>query len=308
MNDQPSIELTKQPYTASLLPRTGWAKVASAVMAFMFVAGGLIMALNLGGLLLTMRAPKVHDPALFVIPNDVTLTPYEFWKAVAEANRGDDREAAIGLTMAVNEVMLHYWVGNEGQEPISLRPPVWENYWLWLMSHVKPKRFRYYEFMNPRQAVERGVGLCSQQALILEQLLEERGIRGEMVGLEGHVVVAAHLRIDAGETEEWLLDPDYGVAIPHSLAVIERHPDLIRRHYLERGYSEKQADTLAAIYGPENNLRFESVRDWHRHKYDFERASYAAKWAVPLLMMLPWAVWKGRALRRQRRHHPVPVT
>lgn len=305
----------------------------SVAMAVLFIAGWLILLLNVCGLMLTMRSSRVGDPALFYFPDDVTLTDREFWDVVNhreenDSNKSDfsaigviqnilhywegfweqlnqpesgDRIEAIRLTFAVNQAMLHYW-DEDGMGAIPLRVPWWENYWLWLASYVKPEIFRQYEFMDARKAVERGVGLCSQQALVLEQLLERRGIEAEIVGLDGHVVVTARIKWDTGDSAEWLLDPDYGVIIPHSLAEVESQPDLIRPCYEFGGYSAEQIETLTGIYGPAGNRRFAGAREWYAHKYWFERASYAAKWALPLLLMAPWMLagyWKARRKGQQ---------
>lgn len=50
-------------------------------------------------------------------------------------------------------------------------------------------------------------GLCGQRAYWLASLLREGGIRGMLLGLMGHVVLAVP---DAESGRHWVLDPDYG--------------------------------------------------------------------------------------------------
>ena len=63
-------------------------------------------------------------------------------------------------------MIAHYW-RDEGINKYYLRIPFWENYLLYIASYIDPEEYLKYEFYDYRRAIERGVGLCSQQAIIV---------------------------------------------------------------------------------------------------------------------------------------------
>ena len=135
------------------------------------------------------------------------------------------------------------------------------------------------------RAVERGVGLCSQQAIIVEELLRKNGIPAAIVGLSGHVVVRA--QVDPDRRRWWVLDADYGVVIPEDLATLERNPATIRQSYSRAGYSEEKILALMKIYGAAGNTVHGTAWDYSRRKYVIEEASYVLIWLIPFLMIAP---------------------
>jgi hypothetical protein len=178
--------------------------------------------------------------------------------------------------------------------------PPSKNYLLWIASLVYPQVFRKYEFSHYRKAIERGVGLCSQHAIIIAGVLKDKNIPSKIVALNGHVVATA--LVDETCNEWWLLDADYGVVIPRDIKTVEQAPDLVRPHYFAAGCSAKTTDLLAAMYGPNGNVVIESVNTYdprimsYALRYHIETFSYAAKWILPGLLTLPLLIeiWKSR--------------
>ncbi len=159
---------------------------------------------------------------------------------------------------AVYRGVVHYWPETgEAVDRYRLRVPVYENYLLYLASYIRPDYFEKYEFVSARKALERGIGLCSQQAMAVRGAMKRNGVPARIVLLSGHVVVTAE--VDRGEW--WVLDPDYGVVIPKSISEIERDPEIIRPYYRAKGYGDRIIDELAAIYGPEGNRLYETRKD-----------------------------------------------
>lgn len=100
--------------------------------------------------------------------------------------------------------------------------------WCWplwlrgLLSVFAGERF-VVEFCDAEKGLARGFGYCSQRALILEDILARNSLRARTTELYGHVVCA----LSSGG-REIVLDPDYGVLIPHSLLYLHRHPEALR--------------------------------------------------------------------------------
>ena len=55
--------------------------------------------------------------------------------------------------------------------------PIYENYLLFIASYRYPDEYLKYEFVDYRKAIERGIGLCSQQAIIVSEILNSFRLR-----------------------------------------------------------------------------------------------------------------------------------
>ena len=82
------------------------------------------------------------------------------------------------------------------------------------------------ETWDTEEALQRGVGLCSQQAMALHGLLKMFGIESRVMGLSGHVICIVHIN------EKWIVaDPDYGVVLPIDISKLEQDPSLAYPYY-----------------------------------------------------------------------------
>lgn len=257
--------------------------------------GVLLLTLNVCGCFLSLRAP-LADPR-----NDAavhhTLSWREFQDGTARRADETDLQYVRRINGLVHRGILHYW-SDEDVGEYHLTVPVWENYLLYLGSVIKPDVFRKYEFTDWRKAAERGVGLCSQQAIVMAGILLRSGTSNEIVSLDGHVVVRA--RVD--EKTWYVCDPDYGVVIPHDIRTIEADPSLVRSFYAGvavpgGGDPESVPSEMARLYGPEGNMIASDVRQYYPKRFYIEKAAYAAKWAVPVLLCGPFLIL---LLRRKR--------
>jgi hypothetical protein len=176
------------------------------------------------------------------------------------------------LTMAVNAHMARGW----SDRGLDTHVSVFDNYLLYLLGLVVP-RFREYEYVDANRALDRGYGLCSQQALILDGVLSANGVPSRIIGLEGHVVASA--ATESGEW--WILDADYGLVLHHDIGVLERDPSPVLRAY-SRSVDAELAGQIAEIYQTPNNTIFASGRFRQPWK---EQAIYVAKWLLPLSLL-----------------------
>jgi len=188
----------------------------------------------------------------------VRISPRE---ALAELERLEPVDAA-SITKACEIVaagMVHYWPApTQRDHAIECRflehPDLWIRMkWLdWRGGDESMLTgLRRLERADWRTALLVGVGYCSQQATVLARYLREQGVDACAMGLGGHVVTVA--AIPQGQ---WVLDPDYGVVLPHSLRELEEKPELVRGYYEAIGTPQEMLDKLVSIYGPEGNSEY----------------------------------------------------
>lgn len=106
--------------------------------------------------------------------------------------------------------------------------PVWENYILRFRQEVTGKK--KYEFRNYKKSIERGVGICSQPCIALQDLLNHDGIEADLWDIKGHVVVEAKF----SDGTHYTLDPDYGQYVPLGMDAIQANPELVREAYKDQ--------------------------------------------------------------------------
>lgn len=242
----------------------------------MFAVGVSLLGLNLWGLTRSLRAPDLERVQSY--PGDLSIPAPRLREEVPRRSGEDEAAYIRRLTFLVNRGMAHYW-GDE-IDRYRLRVPLWENYLLYLASYVLPATYRKYEFARPDAALERGIGLCSQQAVVVARLLQREGIDAGLQALEGHIVVRATDR--HGRT--FLADPDYGALIPYPISVVERNPQIIRRYYRT---GSAPIDALTRIYGPQGNREWTVPEYFYSRFYYAEYAAYVLKWLIPILLLLP---------------------
>jgi hypothetical protein len=251
-----------------------------------FVVGLVLLLANCIGAVTPLRNPRIYDEPKRRHPSDVVLSADAVWQVIDSPIKS--RQTYVRrVTQAVNQGVVNYW-DSEGIDEYHLRVPFCENYILFLASHVWPEEFEKYEFMDYRRALRRGVGLCSEQAIILAGALESRGIPTRIIGLGGHVVAAA--QVDPEADQWWLLDADFGVVIPLARKEIEEDPTVIRPYYCNRGYLDEEIGPLVEIFGKEDNVRFDDVSQYSPRKYAFEKATYFLVWIIPIALMAPLGV------------------
>jgi hypothetical protein len=253
-----------------------------------FVAGLLLLGINLAGFFVSLRNPAIYLERKVRDRNDITLTPEELLRA-AERSHNESLEAyVVRLNEAVNKGIAYYWE-DEGVEKYNLRVPVHENYLLYLASYVLPAYYRKYEFSDQYKNLERGIGICSLHVTVLDALLKDHGVNSKVVLLNQHVVALAQVSDAPGRW--WVVDPDLGVVVKHDIAEIEADPNLIKPYYLERGYSKEYVDWLARVYAKEDNVVFDGAREYMPWRLRYiEAVSYLLKWLIPLILIAPFAL------------------
>ena len=249
-----------------------------------FYLGFCLFVINIIGLFISLRNESIYqEPTGFV--DDITLSEQEFYHRIKKTVI-DKKEYITNLNEAVNRGIAHYW-RDAGINKYNLRIPFYENYLLFIASYLEPEEYLKYEFVDYRRAIERGIGLCSQVAIIESEILKEKGIPSVIIGLSGHVVLQA--QVDENNDEWWVLDPDYGVIIPHSIDFIEKNPEIIRPFYTHAGHGLKKIANLEKIFEKEGNL---VSMEYGAKGYQIKRTReeprfYILKWIIPCILIIP---------------------
>ncbi len=248
----------------------------------LFVIGAIFLFINIYGLFKTMRNPEIYDEDRTGRISNITIKYPEIKELLVKRDEESNRDFAIRVNEVVSDGFMHYW-REPAVDQYYLRVPIWENYLLYFGSWVKPKRYRKYEFSNYKKNLERGLGLCSTHSTVVKGVLNDHGIKADLWDIAGHVVVTA----DVTESESIILDPDYGIMVPHDMEAIERDPEITRPYYANMHELYKPeyddpytTDIIVDLFGPEGNKIY-TVDHW------FEHFSYKAIWVLPVIFMLP---------------------
>ena len=180
------------------------------------------------------------------------------------------------LTKLVNQCMVHYWVDDnvDLQTSLNIWIPPKENYVLHFSAYFIPK-LRSIELYDIEKIIERGVGFCSQFAILLDEILEKNGYESNLVGLDGHVVVEAKTL----KGQRIVLDPDYGVIIPESISFIENNPSIVKDFYTTN------EEVLTEIYQSRNYIDDDNYHPNHKIFRMITTFSYWVAWIFPLLIL-----------------------
>lgn len=261
------------------------------VVTVLFVLGLALLSLNIIGLFRTIRNPELYtlEHEIKNRVNDVVIKYPDIKDQLVRKENESEKDFAIRVNSVVHDGFAHYWK-REGIKRFNMTVPAWENYLLNAAAYVKPDRYKRYEFVNYKKNLERGVGLCSSHSSVVKGVLNDHGIKAELLDVGGrHVVVRAEL----SDKSALMLDPDFGVVVPHDTAAITANPELVREPYsrmAELYYKEAKdpytTEIMVDIFGKRKYVY--NIENW------FEGFSYWAKWIIPVLLILPFILRKRK--------------
>lgn len=204
------------------------------------------------------------------------------------------------LTKTVAGGMVHYWTEKDSWAATDTRYTgisAFDNYLLWMLS-FRPEyqqNLQNYEFVTPRKALDRGYGFCSQVSKVVYSVLADQGIDATIYATRSHTVV---------QSNGYILDPDFGVFVPHSLAEIQQDPSIILPYYARFGSMlDLVKDAYAQSWQPLGTA--EGFSDVRAYEEKFERL----KWAPPfMLLALGMLLVAGSRLLGRRAKNPRPLS
>ncbi len=255
-----------------------------------------ILGVNIVGLALPLRSRLVVADLSDFSGNHV-LNGKDAVRQLDALDASDPLALASQATHIVAESIYH--IDGDHLWPLESRSfddyhytvPITENWVLYALRYLHPSTYRYYHFCNWRHAVLRGIGGCGQEAMALTDYLRSRGIHTGIVGLSNHTVVTAE-----PEKGDWIvLDPDFGVVMPHDLSALLRNRARLESYYAGRldreAWNTYTRRTPTIVYGAAETM--------YPRACALERWTYVAKWLLPLILGTLAALgWRGgRAIR-----------
>ncbi len=251
-----------------------------------------LLLLNLAGFFLPLRSPRLaHYQGEGGDRLHVGLEGAALYRLAQRRPAEPLARYLHRLTTLVHEAVVHY------RRPIDtlsyhLWVPPWENWLLFLAGGVFPF-WRYYEFCDPSRGLRRGIGLCSQQAMVVWGILSRQGIPARILALNHHVMVLVRL----APSRWWILDPDLGVVIPCGPREAARRPELVLEALRRAGHPQSKLSWARRAFAHQTQRIFTSPEDYLPRRCRLERLAYLGKWLLPAIMLLPW-LW--HRLRRPR--------
>lgn len=252
------------------------------------IMGMALIAVNLCGLALNDELWPRPDNGRR--PADYQPYSGEMKKYMEKGADENPRDYAERMNAFVYHHTVHYFPDEKspGNLDVTAAPFLW-NWAIWLRGFwaLLTREDFVVEFCDADKGLRRGYGLCSQRALILQDILREHGLRAKATKLYGHVVCMARIG-----GEDILLDPDYGFSIPHGLDYLHDHPETILAH--------SPSPEAAAMYAP--ILQNERWLERGDAEYGCKDKAWLFKmaliqWLAPCLLLLCALCFK-RAARR----------
>ena len=259
--------------------------IKNSISNILFSIGITLISLNLVGLFIDLRNEDIYHEK---INNGfgLELTIKEFYSEldkVYDNSKLSDSTKIIKTTELVNKGLVYYW-RDEGISKYNLTIPIYENYLLFLSRFIYPKIFKKYEFLDWQKALERGVGLSSQFAIIESEILNENGINSKIILLSGHIVVMTQYN-----SNNWMIvDPRYGVNIPFDITFIQNNVDIIEEFYIDKGYDSATVTELKENYKEEGNFIIKNADVYKGRSGIVESISYWLIWIIPITLITPY--------------------
>ncbi len=262
------------------------------VIKWLFLGLGIfLLGVNIVGEFKSLRNPDIYTENSRLLITDVEIEYEDLIQEISRKSGESDEEFALRVNDLIYRGMLYYW-HREGSKKYHLSVPFWENYVLYIRNSIKS--IDRYEFRSWEKNLERGVGLCSAFSNVVHGILVENGIEARLWGMTRHIVVEAKV----GDDQWVVLDPNYGLYIPHSMQEIQADPELVRAVYQdmadlheEETYKDPYTtDLMVEIFGYEDHFV------WNPDA-GFENFSYTTKWILPILFLLAGGImiWKDKS-------------
>lgn len=244
--------------------------------------GLCVLLLNAYGVIRGLEVKGIQDEHVHFRVAGERPTFNEFVEYLHRGAEESETAYASRLTRLVGARILHIHWHKYPPGEFDQRVPARENWLLWMLGLISRKReHRRYHFTDWRRSCKRGIGVCGDKSMVLEQLLHRAGIACVIVSNRRHVMVQATL-----DGTAYCLDPDYGVLIPLPFEQIERQWKQVATIYREAGANEKNMQDLQRIFSLPSRT-WKNTKAFAFRRYVFERVSYVMKWMVPMLMLLP---------------------
>ncbi len=243
--------------------------------------GLLLTLLNVVGLFMSTRPTYVEEKDLRFVKTNYKTSANVLKNYKRYANERVS-EYIARVNHLVYQSFFHItWNEQKDTYKYNQSVPIFENWFLYLLSFTGIEHFKKYHFANFKRSVKRGIGVCGDACMILSEMLLKNNINSVIVTFPEHVILLVHL-----DNEHWVLDPDFDVyfSLNNKAELKNLNHDALDS-YRERGYSEYELEELQRIYSAPYQ-EWESVKALMTKRYYFETLAYTIKWLVPAALML----------------------
>lgn len=272
----------------------------------------VLLLINVYGLFASLENDALFDDSDTAFIDDKQLRYAEFESQYPRRAGESAADYLERLQPLISKTIAHYWHTDKARHEYHGLVPIWENYWLYLLGQLPIERFSLYEFFDWQKALERGIGLCSQHALVTTAILNEQQIDARVVLLNGHVVVEAQV----APSQWWIVDTDFGAMAPLDIDQAAANTDAIATHYAHLDQSCRpefehctSVSEVVAFYRSAADNRRLGIGAQHYSPlgYWFERGVYVLKWVFPLGLLggFWWRQRRNRALIQSGSHQPI---
>jgi hypothetical protein len=270
------------------------------IVLILFIIGIALIFINFAGFFISLRSPEVYQIPIQNGSDTIRIMDENKVIDIIDNTCVTNEQYVINVNNAIHRGMASYLYTPDAPDTYHLRIPIYENYILFLSSYITPpyfdqSYFQNYEFLvNWGKAIERGVGYCSQQSIVVHDILKDKkNIQSDVIGLGDHVIVSVLVKPE--KNEWWVLDPSYGVVIQQSLQEIHNDPHLIWNDYHNAGYTnatiEKLENSFQSPYGYYLSPLFYSY---------YEEISYYLIWIIPILFMAPYIYYRVKGSDKRK--------
>jgi hypothetical protein len=232
-------------------------------------AGLVLMAINAVGFFcftkITNRTPGLLDS------HPRVMTEQDFWDRAVKKGAETDSGYIRRLTGLVSGYMLFIGASHT-------RPTLFENWIIWAYSGARG----YHEWIDTKKAVRLGGGLCSQHAIVFNNIARSQNIESRLISTGGHVLnevfVAGAWRV---------CDPLYNIVADASLCELEAQPEKAYQVYAETIGDKSTAREIASFFSSaKDNANCRTSYMYAPESFYMEKASFYLIWIIPALMIL----------------------
>ncbi|MFT5923487.1 MAG: hypothetical protein ACI9LE_000469 [Paraglaciecola sp.] len=258
-----------------------------------FIVGSLLLIVNVYGLSQNIRVDDFDNQYLRFTDDQ----PQDFDTTIVELIRNQDEneiDYATRITKVVARGISHIEWLNFPPEKFNQLIPIWENYFIYFMGIFSGiPEYQRYHFANYHRSLERGIGLCGDASMVISQLLDEQSIQNKILTFPGHVVVLAFF----ANGRQFILDGDFGIVAPYSLAEVSDKSNEIAQLYVDAGYTQGDYRFIRKML-QKKSRQWDGVQHFITNKYYFEKVSYWLKWPTPFFLIL-FSIYMIRKLEQK---------
>lgn len=245
----------------------------------------VLLLINCYGLTQSLRPDRFNEDQLRFGNGDINLSLQEYLIGIERLPNESALAYSKRLTHVIADGTAHIHWNKYDPSKFNQLVPIWENWILFTMGKVTDiPEYQRYHFSDPMKSIQRGIGVCGEVSMVMEQLLERNGIPAEIISFKGHVVVTAK-----PEGTPFIFDPDFGVVLPYSVEQLAGAIDDVTSYYSDAGYTPQDARFFEQSYSGGYSV-WTGANHFITKKFYFEKLSYIAKWIIPIIGFL-MCIW-----------------